>query len=105
MSALWNQMKNKMNIKTAGQTDMGSILLYDRHISANELKNSIILNRVLVAELNGKFAGWLRWNLFWDNIPFLNMLFLLDEYRRQGYGGQFVLFWEEQMKQSATTSS
>ena len=93
-------MKNKISIKAAELTDMAAILLYDKHISANELKNSIIQNKVLVAKRNDELAGWLRWNLFWDNTPFLNMLFLLDEYRRQGYGRQLVLFWEEQMKQN-----
>ena len=43
-------------------------------------------------------AGWLRWNLFWDNTPFMNMLFLLEEYRGQGFGGKMVSVWEEQMK-------
>lgn len=51
-----------------------------------------------MVEENGKLAGWLRWNLFWDNTPFMNMLFLLEEYRGQGFGGKMVSVWEEQMK-------
>lgn len=30
-----------------------------------------------MAEDNGMLIGWLQWNLFWDNMPFMNMLFKL----------------------------
>ena len=43
------------------------------------------------------FIGWLRFNLFWDNIPFMNMLYLLENYRKKGYGSQLVNFWENEM--------
>ncbi len=87
-----------MNIRIADQDDKEKILKHDRHISESELKTSIMLGRVIVMELNNKFIGWLRWNLFWDNTPFMNMLYLLEEYRNKGYGRKLVLFWEELMK-------
>lgn len=43
------------------------------------------------------FAGWLRFNFFWDNIPFMNMLYILEDYRGKGYGSQLVGFWEKEM--------
>ena len=52
-----------------------------------------------MAEEEGKFAGWLRWNLFWDNTPFMNLLFILDEYRNKGYGKALIFHWEELMRQ------
>ena len=47
--------------------------------------------------VDGVFAGWLRWNLFWDEIPFMNMLYFLEDYRGKGYGTQMVRFWESEM--------
>ena len=47
--------------------------------------------------VDGNFVGWLRWNLFWDEIPFMNMLYFLEEYRGKGYGTQMVKFWESEM--------
>ena len=55
------------------------------------------LDAVLVF-LSLPLAFWLRFNLFWDEIPFMNMLYLLEEYRGQGYGGRLVTFWEKEMK-------
>ena len=46
-----------------------------------------------------KFVGWLRYNLFWDNTPFMNMLYLLDNERGKGNGSRLVIFWENEMKQ------
>lgn len=46
---------------------------------------------------NGVFVGWLRFNLFWDSIPFMNMLYFTEEQRRKGYGRTLVEFWENEM--------
>ncbi len=85
-------------IRYADEKDFETISKHDKYISETELKNAIALKRVLVMYQNGCFAGWLRFNLFWDEIPFMNMLYLLEEYRGQGYGGRLVTFWEKEMK-------
>ena len=67
-----------MQVRIADVRDREILAQYDRHVSLEELERSISLGRVMIAEENGKFAGWLRWNLFWDNTPFMNMLFVLE---------------------------
>lgn len=47
---------------------------------------------------NNKIIGWLRYNYFWDNTPFMNMLYIIDNYRNKGIGKELVLFWENEMK-------
>lgn len=86
-----------MTIRTATLQDLEVLSRYDRHISPKELENSIRLGRVAVAEENGEFLGWLRWNLFWDNTPFLNMLFLLPPHRGKGHSTAMMTWWEVQM--------
>lgn len=87
-----------MTIRTAINADLPVLAGYDRHISEKELENLIRLGRITVAEVDGEFVGWLRWNLFWDNTPFLNLLFLLDSHRGKGYGRTLMEHWEAQMK-------
>ena len=87
-----------MTIRTALMADLPVLSRYDRHISENELENLIRLGRITVAEADGEFAGWLRWNLFWDNTPFLNLLYLLEPYRGKGYGKALMDYWETQMQ-------
>lgn len=89
-----------MRIRNAKLEDSTLLLKHDEHIQEDELCSLIKLGRVLMAE-NGKcFIGWLRWNLFWDNTPFMNMLYLLDEHRNKGYGKELVGYWENRMKEN-----
>lgn len=87
-----------MNIRIAQNGDRAFLYQHDGHIQPDELDLSIRLGRVLIAEQGGQQIGWLRWNLFWDNTPFLNMLYLLEEHRNKGYGQRLLLDWEERMK-------
>ena len=87
-----------MTIRTAYSSDLEVLIAHDHHLSPAELENLIRLGRVTVLEVEGQFAGWLRWNLFWDNTPFLNMLFLTEAHRGQGYGKAMMDHWESQMK-------
>ncbi|MCI8639749.1 MAG: GNAT family N-acetyltransferase [Coprococcus sp.] len=86
-----------MNIRFAESKDIGILVRYDRHISKEEIENSILRNFIYIAEDHGRFRGWLRYNLFWDSIPFMNMLYVLEEYRGRGVGRQIVTFWENEM--------
>ena len=90
-------------IRYANEDDLEILNKYDNHINKTELKNSIKLKRVLMMFDNKTFIGWLRFNLFWDSIPFMNMLYFLEEYRGRGYGRQLVGYWEKEMIKSNYT--
>lgn len=87
-----------MNIRIANKSDLSILVHYDKHISADELVYSMMRERILIIEENNHLIGWLRYNLFWDNTPFMNMLYILEDYRGKRYGKVLTLFWEEQMK-------
>jgi GNAT superfamily N-acetyltransferase len=87
-----------MTIRIATLADLPVLSSYDHHITENELENLIRLGRVTLAEAEGQFVGWFRWNLFWDNTPFLNMLYLLEPHRGKGYGQELMAHWENQMR-------
>lgn len=88
----------KIVIRLAEVDDAPLILRYDHHIAAAVLDCGIKQGLVYVACDGERFAGWLRYNLFWDNTPFMNMLYLLPDYRGKGLGRRFVAKWEEDMK-------
>ncbi len=89
-----------MEIKFASDADQAEILLHDRWIAQGELDEKLRRKQVLVLRVAGQFAGWLRWSMFWDNTPFLNMLHLLENYRRSGYGTEMMRFWETKMEEA-----
>ena len=82
-------------IRYADERDFDILSKYDKHIELPELKNSINAKRVLIMLNDNDFIGWLRFNLFWDNIPFMNMLYILECYRGKGNGKKLVDFWEK----------
>ncbi len=85
-------------IRFAKKEDIDILVENDKHVDKAEMLNLIALNRVYIMEDDGKFIGWLRYNLFWDHIPFMNMVHLNDENRGKGYGRMFVEFWEGEMR-------
>lgn len=87
-----------MTIRKAVQKDLPLLLSHDRHIAADEIRLVVSLGRMLVLEEKEHIVGWLRWNLFWDNTPFMNMLYFLEEERGKGFGRQLVAHWEALMK-------
>ena len=49
-------------------------------------------------EENHNIVGILRYNLFWDNTPFLNLLYILEQYRNHKYGTYLMNYYENEMK-------
>ena len=87
-------------IRLAAASDLSFLAGHDRHITLTELDHAIRLGRVLLIETSqGEPVGWLRWNLFWDNTPFMNLLYLLEDYRMQGYGRALTRHWETLMRE------
>ena len=84
-------------IRYADTDDLNILRKYDTHIHTAQLQLSINEGRVLIAEENASFAGWLRYNLFWDSIPFINMLYFLESYRNKGWGREILRFFEQEM--------
>ena len=84
-------------IRYANEMDFELLSKYDKHICETELRNCIKTERILTMFNDDIFIGWLRFNLFWDNIPIMNMLYLLEDYRGKGYGSRLVSFWEQEM--------
>jgi ribosomal protein S18 acetylase RimI-like enzyme len=87
-----------MTIRYAEGKDYSWLKNHERHIADGTLENKIKNNEVYVVEEGGVPVGWLRYSLFWDNVPFMNMLYLLEGYRARGIGTKLVKYWESEMK-------
>jgi len=82
-------------IRFATQDDLDDLSEKD-HIPQHELAAIVALNRILIAEDGSRegFIGWLRWNLFWDEVPFMNLLYVEEPRRGEGVGRLLVGEWE-----------
>ncbi|WP_027626342.1 GNAT family N-acetyltransferase [Clostridium lundense] len=88
-----------MKIEYASELDFQFILDNDRHVSKQLIKNKLKEKEIIIAkDQDNKIIGWLRYSYFWDNTPFMNMLYLNENYRNKGIGKRIVEFWETKMK-------
>lgn len=71
----------------------------DTHISEKEYNKKVLNKCGYVLFLDDKPIGLLRYNLFWDNTPFCNMLYIVEQYQGQGYGKALMNHWENEMEQ------
>jgi ribosomal protein S18 acetylase RimI-like enzyme len=79
-------------------TDYYFIRKYEKYITNEILKNKIENKEVYVVQENENLIGWLRYNLFWDNVPFMNKIYILEKHRNKGIGKRLVKYWEGSMK-------
>lgn len=88
-----------MIIAYAGNSEFQFIVDNDKHISEQLIKNKLKQKEVIIArDEDENIIGWLRYNYFWDNTPFMNMLYLNENHRKRGIGKKLVKFWEAEMK-------
>lgn len=85
-------------IRTALPEDYVPLCGFEHHVPSVVLRNCLKEGRMLIAEFDGGIVGWLRWNLFWDVVPFMNHLYILEMYRGRGFGRMIVERWENNMR-------
>lgn len=84
------------DVRVAGHDDLAFLGARDAHVSADELAAVVDRGRVLLL-VDPKVSeplGWLRWGLFWDMVPFMNMLQVVESARGRGLGRLLVEDWE-----------
>ena len=99
-----------MLIELADSRDKQKIARLDCHIPSSCLGECIRTGNVYVLKddslKNGgqnrrvkePIVGVLRYSLFWQTIPFLELLYIDESYRRRGYGTRMMANWEETMR-------
>lgn len=70
----------------------------DAHLPESEFAKKVREKQGYVLFDDGIPKGILRYNLFWDNTPFCNMLYVDRPAQKLGYGRMLMEFWEDDMR-------
>lgn len=86
-----------MEIELAQPRDFAAVRKYDCHIPSIRLSDCLNNDQIYGLWDGKKVVGVLRYSLFWQSIPFLDLLYLDEAYRGKGYGRQMMARWETEM--------
>lgn len=85
-------------IRYAEQEDKEYWYSLEHYMNENEFNLKVRDKRGYIISDDETPVGIMRYGLFWDNMPFLNLIYLEDAYRGKGLGKSALLYWEEEMK-------
>ena len=85
-------------LEYATEDDFAFWRTLDTHIADGELRRKLRDKRCYLLKADGATIGVLRYNLFWDSIPFLTLLFLREDARGKGFGTGAMRLWEMEMR-------
>ncbi len=89
---------SRVQIRYVEAEDAASWFALDRHLPRSEFWNKVNRRQGYVLLAEGRVAGILRYNLFWDNTPFCTFLFVDEPQRGKGCGRALMEYWERDMK-------
>ena len=89
-----------MKVRYADKRDFTWLTEIDHHVSSAWVSRCLVNNEYLICERQSVRAGFLRHSLFWGEIPYMDMIFVLEHQRCVGVGTALFAFWERMMKTS-----
>ena len=87
-----------ISIRPVTEADRAFWFSLDRHLSDVEFARKARDQMGYVLTVDSEPIGILRWSLFWDSIPFCNMLYVKGGHQRKGFGRSLTAHWEKDMQ-------
>ncbi len=85
-------------IRYVSPEDREGWLALDAHLPPEEFARKVRDRQGYVLAAGDRILGVLRWGLFWDSIPFCNLLYLEESMRGRGCGSRLMARWEADMR-------
>lgn len=83
-------MTADITVRRATERDLPWLVEHDGVLEARELTPKVAQREVLLAELDGELAGFLRLDHLWSLLPFVAQVRVVEPYRRRGVGRALV---------------
>jgi len=86
-----------IHITNSRLSQLDALLPFDGHLDADQLRAKTQAGEVIHAESGNSIVGILRHSLFWDQVPFMNLIQVAPSHHRQSIGSFLVTTWEQSM--------
>jgi len=72
----------------------------DHYIPTDVVRHKIEHQEVVVAERRGSPVGYARLEYLWSTVPYIALIWVLPEHRRQGAGKAMLRFMEDYLREN-----
>ena len=93
-------MRDGTRVAYAGPGDLDYLASKDGHVSREVIGAKLERREILVLWHEERQCGLLRFGYFWDEITFMNLLWVEEGLRSKGIGTRLVSFWEDEMRRA-----
>lgn len=87
-----------MELRLMTWLDRAFVMGIDAHGDEDSFRNRVLTQSGYVLWEGERPVGLMHHCVLWDNLPFLNLLYVVEEYRGHGFGTQAMAAWEQEMK-------
>jgi ribosomal protein S18 acetylase RimI-like enzyme len=88
-------MKTDPQVRIATTADLEQVLSNELGLEPGVIESKIERGEVIVCDDAGQITGILRFQWFWDYLPFINYLWVEEGFRREGRGRRLIQALEE----------
>ena len=86
-----------MKLKYMEAEDKAFVMSIDKHVNEEQYANRVLTKSGYVIWDGDEPVGLMHHAVLWDNLPFLNLIYIQEECRGKGYGTEAMRLWEEDM--------
>ena len=86
-------------MRYAAESDEPFWFTLDEGFSEREFKLKVRDQRAYILSDGERPIGVMRYNLLWDNTPFLTLIYIEKSSQGRGFGRQAMLAWENEMRE------
>ena len=88
-----------MELKYVTTDDKQFVMSIDSHVNEAQYGNRVYTKSGYVMWENNEPVGTMNHSILWDNLPFLNFIFITEAYRGRGNATEAMSQWEEDMRE------
>lgn len=87
-----------MEIRYVTDDDKEFVMSIDKHVSERGYENRVYTKSGYVLWEGNQRVGIMAHCILWDNLPFMNFLFVNAKHRGKGYAKEAISDWENEMR-------
>ena len=85
-------VRERAIVRFAGPDDLEWCVVNDDHVTEQVVRHKIVNDEIVVAEIDGQLIGYVRLEYLWSTIPYIGVIWVIEDYRHEGIGRRLLDF-------------